>query len=450
MRLEMQPHRIPVASHGQNPEGTVGARFEGRSFVKPSPEVCVRCKGRLWCGPKCFILERFEKKRTVMQKVAGADIQGPSPPGVFVSWTGYPKVTFSPMAPVIEPDDDAWLIDDSDKWFGLPGEKIVSFRESLVRGNMKLGVKQASNPSYEMLEVQETLMAKKPVGVEMQLQSAPRAKELSFSDFHAPMGPQAELKKFAMTENPSVNPHIDKLVSDTDAKALDAMVELYKNGVGVNQLHKILSAGMLGVKKNRKLTPTRWSITAIDSNLSEHFIDEKIKYFPQVSAYQLFHSNYLENYFYVLLAPREWSYELMEVYRPGASWNIDGEGPTFMADHEFYEGRTSYAGNTAGGYYAVRIAVAEHLADVQRQAAAIVFREIGDSGLPSLGVWKCRQIVRDALSKKPLEFSDLGLALKYLETRLTIPMKYWLEQSRVLDNLFHQKRLADFVHAGAR
>lgn len=425
--------------------GPKGNGYAARALLKPSPEVCVRCKGRLWCGPRCFILERFEKKRAVTEKAAGKEIHGPSPPGVFVSWTGYPKVTFSPMAPAIEPTDDAWLLDDTDKWFGMGAEKIIAFRESLVRGNMRLGVKDAAKPGYGLLEVQETLMAKKPVGVEIQLHSAPRANELSFSDFHAPMGPQGELKKFTMTENPQVNPHIDKLVADTDAKALDAMVELYKSDVGVNQLHKILSAGMLGVKKNRKLVPTRFSITAIDSNLSEYFIDEKIKYYPQLQEIQLFHSNYLENYFYVLLIPKEWGYELMEVWKPGASWNVDSKEPTFMSDFEFYDGRTSYADNTAGGYYAVRIAVAEYLLREQRQATAIIFREIVYSGLPSLGVWKCRQTVRDALSKKPLTFGDLNLALQYLSTKLTVPMKFWLKQSRVLGNAFHQKRLADFA-----
>lgn len=414
-------------------------------LLKPSPEVCVRCKGRLWCGPKCFILERFGRKRSVTEKAAGKDIQGPSPPGVFVSWTGYPKVTFSPMAPATEPGDDAWLIDDTDKWFGLPGEKIISFRESLVRGNMRLGVKDAAKPSYGLLEVQETLMAKKSVGVEMQLQSAPRANELSFSDFHAPMGPQAELKKFAMTENPQVNPKIDKLVSDTDAKALEAMVELYQGDVGVNQLHKLLSAGMLGVKKNRKLVPSRWSIVAIDSNLSEYFIEEKIKHFTQISDFRFFSSNYLENYFCVILVPKEWSYELLEVYKPGASWNIDSSEPRFSTDHEFYDGRKNYAEITAGGYYAVRIAVAEYLLREKKQAAAIVFREIGDSGLPELGVWRCRQIVRDALQKKPMAFSGLNLALKYLETKLTIPLKYWVKTSKLLDHLHHQKRLGDFA-----
>ena len=415
-----------------------------KSYLAPSPEVCVRCKGRLWCGPKCFILDRYEKKQQAFEQLKSKDLQSSSPPGVFVSWHGYPKVKLSPMAPAVK-QEDVWLTDDTDKWFGLPAEKIISFRESLVRGNMDFEVKQASNPGYKLLDVQETLMAKKPVGIEMELKSAPKLRELSFSDFHAPMGPQAELKQFKMTENPSINPKIDKMVSDTDAKALTAITELYKNNVGVNQLHKILSAGMLGVKKNRKLVPTRWSITAVDSNLSEYFIDEKIKYFPELQSIRLFMSNYLENYFYVILLPRHWSYELMEAWKPGASWNVEGKEPMFMTDFEFYGGRKDYAENTEGGYYATRVAIAEHLLEVKRQATAIVFREIGDAGTPSLGVWKVRETVRNAFAKKPLQFSDLNLALKYVEQKATIPLKYWYRNSVLLKEIKEQRKITDYL-----
>ncbi len=430
---------MPVAVN--NPRLNAGA---SAGLVKPSPEVCVKCKGRLWCGPRCFILERFEKKKVVAEKAGSGELQSHSPPGVFVSWHGHPKVSFSPMAPATEAGD-AWLADDSDKWFGLDANKIISFRESLVRGSIKMNVGAAANPDYTLLGVQETLMAREPVAVEMQLDGAPRARGLSFSDFHAPMGPEAGLKKFSLTENPKVNPKIEKFFSDTDAKSIDAMVELFSADVGVNQLHKILSAGMLGTGKKRKLVPTRWSITAVDSNLSEYFVEEKIRHFPQLQEFQLFSANYLENYFFALLCPREWGYELLEAYRPGASWNLESVEPRFMADHEFYGSRKGYAENTAGGYYAVRIAVAEYLMREQKQATAIVFREIGDSGLPSLGVWKCRETVRAALREKPLVFSGLGLAMNYLGARLSIPVGHWLKNSALLRNLREQKRLVDFA-----
>ncbi|MEK6957457.1 MAG: hypothetical protein AABW99_00545 [archaeon] len=411
--------------------------------VTPSPEVCVRCKGRLWCGPKCFILERYEKRQWAVHSVQKRELQSESPPGVFVGWYGYPKITLSPMAPALSPKD-SWMTDDTDKWFGLSSEKIIEFRENLVRGSMPVEVHKASDPSYQVSEIQETLMAKKSVDIEMKLKSIPTARGLSFSDFHAPMGPSADLSEFRMTENPSINPKIDYLVSDTDVKAKDAMVELFDAEVGVNQLHKILSAGMLGVKKNRKFVPTRFAITAIDSNLSEYFIDEKIKYYPHIQEFELYSSNYLENYFYILLVPKEWSYELMEVWKPGASWNIESKEPTFMTDYEFYAGRKDYAENTAGGYYAVRIAIAEQLEKRKKQATALVFREIGDAGTPALGVWKCRNTVRAALDKKPLTFSTVNLALDYIATKLTVPIKYYKKNSKILDVLAHQRTLLDF------
>lgn len=411
--------------------------------VIPSPEICVKCKGRLWCGPKCFILDRQEKKQKTLLKLKDNEIQSASPPGVFVSWYGYPKVNFSPMVPVID-QEDTWVTDDTDKWFGKSAEEIIDFRESLVRGNMSFRVNEASDPSYDLLDVQETLMAKKSVDVEMKLKGTPYSKNLTFNDFTPPMGPQAELEKFTMTENPKINPKIDKLVSDTDAKSLDAMIELSQGNVGVNQLHKILSAGMLGVKKNRKLVPTRWSITAVDSNLSEHFIDEKIKYYPFITDLKLFYSDYLENYIYILLIPRQWSFELMEAWKPGSSWAVEAKEPVFTTDYEFYEGRKKYADNTAGAYYAARIAVAEYLTKIKKQATVLVFREIGNSGAPNLGVWKIRETVRDALKKAPMNFSEMDLALKYVDEKLTIPISYWYKNSEVLSDIKHQKRITEY------
>src|SRR3989338_7058719 len=97
--------------------------------VTPSPKVCIKCKGRLWCGPKCFILEKFEHKKNLVQK-AGKEFQGNSPPGVFVSWQNYPNISIAPLAPT-QIVENADLLDNPEKWITLSSEKIVSFREQL-------------------------------------------------------------------------------------------------------------------------------------------------------------------------------------------------------------------------------------------------------------------------------------------------------------------------------
>ncbi len=411
--------------------------------VAPSPEVCVRCKGRLWCGLKCYILEKQATYEKSASQIKGTSFSGSSPPGFFVSHYNYPKVNVAPLSPT-EHLANASILDDSDKWFGLPEGKIISFRQQLVKSSTPFAVNSASNPSYELAGLQELVLSSEPTGVDVELKSAPK-QSLSFSDTFAPIGPSAELKKFSLSENPSVDRKVDYIVSDTDAKAGDGMEELFSHGIGVNHLHKLLSAGLLGEQKRRKLVPTRWSITAVDSNLSEYILEERVRHFPAIDGAQVFESHYLDNHFHVLLLPREWGFEVLEAWKAGGIWTEGASEPQIISDHEFFEGRVSYAENVAGGYYAARLAVCEHLLEKKRQARAIIFREIGSGYKIPLGVWQVRENMRNAMRSKPISFSSPGLALGFLEKRLTIPFKFFKRQSALLDDLLHQRTLKAFI-----
>lgn len=408
-----------------------------------SPRLCIRCKGKLLCGMSyCPILRKHSEQATAVSNIKGNEFTGSSPPSIFVSWNNYPKVQIAPLSPTEVMDST--LFDAPEQWFGLPGEEIVSFRQQLLRSNKKIDVNAASRPSYELAEMQELVMAEKPTAIEVKLKKAPKP-GLSFNESVAPMGPQAPLIKMRLDENPSIPKKVDYVISDTDLKSSDALNILFNTGVPVSRLYKLLSAGTLGIGKNRKLVPTRWSITAVDSNLSNHVVEEKVKYFQEISQYELFHSNYLDNDFWVLLVPSSWSFEQLECWLPGGTWAVNASKPQIIQDHEFYKGRKTYASNTEGAYYSARLAVAEHLEGRQRQATAIVFREIGkDYNIP-LGVWQIRENVRNALKQKPLAFSSLGLALAFLERKLKVSMVQYKKESRLLDELLHQRKITYFM-----
>ena len=146
-----------------------------------------------------------------------------------------------------------------------------------------------------------------------------------------------------------------------------------------------------------------------------------------------------------MLAPRGWAFEQMEVWQPGSFWTKEEKKPNIIADYEFHKGRKTYASNVEGAYYSARLAVCEYLMKIKRQASAIIFREIGRDYQTPLGVWQIRENVRNALKTKPLTFSDLNLALKYLGTKLTVPLKYWQKESKVLDAIKNQKRIVDWL-----
>ncbi len=408
-----------------------------------SPSLCIKCKGKLLCGMNyCPLLEKHSAHARVAKAIKGNEFSGNSPPGVFVSWYSYPKISVAPLSPP-SLENNAGMLDAPEQWFGLPQEKIINFRQSLIRSSKKFSAADASNPQQALQSIQELTMSIAPVQVEVSLLKKPALKN-SFHDIVAPMGPQAPLKKLSLSENPKIHKKVDYLNADIDAKAQTAVMELYSSGLPVSFLHKLLSAGTLGVQKARKLVPTRWSITAVDSNISKHLIEEKVKQFSQLGEIRLFHSNYLDNDFWVLLYPGEWSFEQLESYLPGGTWTEGAAKHHMMQDHEFYSGRKTYASNVAGAYYSARLAVAEYLVREKRQASAIVFREIGSGYTLPLGVWQIRENVRHALQQKPLAFSDFALALAFLGRKLQVPIKQYERESMLLDRLKHQRRLKDF------
>ena len=404
--------------------------------------MCLACKGRLWCGPKCHILEKHSRRKRITSEIKNNEFSGTMPPGVFVSWTSYPKISLAPLSPPFS-GNDIKIMDTPEQWFNKDRDEIINFRESLIRANRKYNVTSASNPSYDLVEIQESIMSEKPVDVEISLIKTPKT-ELSFSETSAPMGPSADLKNFKLTENPKIPQKVDYLVSDTDAKSITALTELHSSGFDVSYLYKLLSSGVLGQKKKRRLVPTRWAITATDSNISAQLID-KIKDMNELNEIRIFNSEYLGNYFHILLYPSNWEFENLESWQPGTVWTSTETSSNTISDSEFYKGRKTYASNTAGAYYASRLAIAEYLTKQKRQAGCIIFREISkDYDIP-MGVWVIRETVRNALEKSYLKFYDFNLALNYLSTKLKNPMKTYSQKSALIDNKKHQKRIKDFL-----
>ncbi len=340
--------------------------------------------------------------------------------------------------------NSADMLDNPERWFGKTLEELVGYRTQLVRSNMPISIHAAKDPPKELQKIQEIAMASEKVDVEVELHKIPQMK-LEFSNDAPPMGPTGNMKEFSLQENAKIPTKVQYLVSDRHAKATTAMQELYEKDIPVHHLYKLLSAGTLGEKENRKLVPTRWGITSVDSTIGNQVIDS-IKDFPSINEYQLYESHFIDNHFFVLFLPREWAFDIMEAYRPGSFWAQEMKEVHMSTDNEFYDGRKNYAENVAGGYYAVRLAVTEKLKEMRKQASVLVFREIGPGYQQPLGVWLVRQAVRDAMEKEPTIFDSLESALVGIGTKLIIPMKEWKKNSKLLDRVYNQKRLVDFFN----
>ncbi len=395
------------------------------------------------CGRTfCPILAKSRALSQVKPRILKEDFAGTSP-APFVGHNFYPNVYMGILSPP-EPKQDAWLYDSPKYWakkdFGIP--TIVEYRSALINSRFRTNVRQIS----KLADIgQEIGLSSRPIDLEISLKDKPHF-TLKTDAYHAPMGPNAVLRKAKVTENPKIHTKVQKVVDDTDLKANQALNYLFRHGFSENFLTKALSVGAFGVRSKRKLVPTRWSITATDDALGKQLI-ESIKRYKE-SDYLAYFGGYLGNYFLVLLFPEIWSFELFETYAPKAEWNISNEY-RFMTDYEPYEGRKRYAENCGGGYYAARLPVLEKLNSMKRQACALVLRFItGEYAVP-LGVWVVREAVRRTLNTRPLSFASKELMIKYVNIVVKKKFSYnaenLLKESVLLKKLRSQQKLLKFI-----
>src|SRR3989337_2924824 len=268
--------------------------------------LCVVCKGsRFLCGKaRCLIMVKVNYFLKSVPLMASEDIAGFSPPSVFIGRIGYPHVYAGPLVPPV--DEAPSLYDMPEQWFGRTIDEIVGFRSLLIRGKHRVHVRKFNEGGKIMDQTRELALAENSVDMELNLTKKPRG-SIFMDDEVQPFGPSAPIRDLHLGNAPFEH-RVEKAYRDTDLKAVEAVRELYSRGVLVTKIQRAFSVGALGLERNRKLVPTRWSITAVDDIIGKDLVAE-VKTFPEINEFRAYESIYLDNVFEVLMIPSQWSYE---------------------------------------------------------------------------------------------------------------------------------------------
>jgi hypothetical protein len=379
---------------------------------------------------------RFLKANS--DKLSLDTIDGSSPPSLFVGHYGYPKVRIGPM---ISPHHgDTTILDRTELWAGKSLEEILDYRLSLVLGTMSINVQDIAGRYVE--NIQELAMSERPAESEAIFEKKPLSdvdlkEELRLDSGVMPFGPAAPLRAFK-TSSLSADQRIEAAFYDTDLRAADAMMKLYMHGVETSIVQRVLSMGMLGLKKKRKLMPTRWSISATDDIISAMLVKAN-EINPTIDLFEVTQYMHLANYYSVILIPDDvWSFEMMECWFANSGQMATG------VDYEDVN-RLNHKPTIAGAYFAARLAVAEHLARRHKKAAALVVREIHPEYIIPLGVWQIREGVRQALKRPPQKFECLDRALSFACSNLSVSKNEVVRKSRLWKVFTSQTKISDFA-----
>ncbi|WP_435335284.1 DNA repair protein NreA [Haloarchaeobius sp. TZWWS8] len=385
-------------------------------------------------------LEDFESQ--FEETVQGDSLFGATAPSIFVGRTNYPRVSTGLLSPVADGDPESFVTDGN--WYqqGLGVGDVVQRRSGLLNSTRRANVDVHDVWDGFVGVQREVAIARDPVDLEIGLDGKPELDLDVDGGVATPRGPRAKATSVDLTENPYVPKPVKKTLEDDDWQAQGAMTYLYRRGLDVYDVNRVLSAGALGQGENRRLVPTRWSITAVDDTIGQ-YLRGQIRHAPSIDQTEVWANEFMGNRYWVVMTPGNWEFELVEMKAPGSIWNPDQTGEVWMGSaSEGYEGRSGYVDETAGAYYASRLGVLEHLADRGRQAKCLVLREVSDDYWAPVGVWQVRESVRNAFDGDRGTAETFHEAVRTVTDRLPVSLGRLRRKSTMVSGI--QASLTDF------
>lgn len=380
------------------------------------------------------------------ENITNDTVVGSTAPSVFIGRSSYPTVPTGVLAPVGNEDEAAEYV-TSGNWYkqGYSIEDVFQRRTGLLNSTRHSNVDVYDVWDGFVGVQREVAIADTPVDVELGFESKPGFDLADTVDnISAPVGPRARAESAILTENPYVPRPIQKTLADDDWRADGAMTYLYRKGFDVYEINDILSVGALGRDDDRRLVPTRWSITAVDDTIGQ-YLRGRIRNAPSIDETLVWHTAYMGNEYWIVATPGEWEYELVELKAPGSIWNPNPDGQLYIgADSEGYSGRTSYVSETAGAYYAGRLGVLEELHRRNRQGKILILRYATNEYWAPVGVWQIRESIRAAVNGDPVVAETFHTALRTILPKLPISLTELRRKSTMAAGI--QTNLQSFTH----
>ncbi|MEB3825645.1 MAG: Nre family DNA repair protein [Desulfurococcales archaeon] len=405
-----------------------------------NPALCAVCKGyKKLCGlPRCPILDRYLWQIRSLSNIDSGELHAPSPPAIIVGEYGYPYVrvyySTAPGSP------DPRLHDDPLTWIRnkYPLDYIVGLRSQLVSGIIK--AKVGKPEELYSREISLAAVSVKPVDTDLVLEKKP-SPTIRFDGITKPVGPASPARAVVIEGNPRVPRVIEKLYYD-ELSARKSLWTLYESGIDVYTAVKAFTLGMMGSRMERRLVPTRWGITAVDSTIGD-ILHRRVRTFKTVNEIEVYHEEYLGNSYTIILAPGSYEAEWIEIWYPNTLWTRGTSKPTIVKVVEQRNGKQSVMD---GGYLAARFSVLEHLYRRRRQAVVLIIREVFPSYYAPVGNWQIRESVRTALVNppvnKPLSTREL---IQTLSKLVRYDVNLLVRQSTILKRMLYQARLDSWM-----
>ena len=142
------------------------------------------------------------------------EMEGSSPPSVFIGSWNYPDVYAGPM--IAPQHGDTTIMDMPESWIAgnRTQEEIIGYRLNLVRGKARVNAADTGSRFAEKL--QEIALSSTSIESEVTFSTIPTG--TTFSEEDTPFGPSAPIERFEI-ESGTWDRHLEKVFYDTDLRS---------------------------------------------------------------------------------------------------------------------------------------------------------------------------------------------------------------------------------------
>ena len=171
-------------------------------------------------------------------------------------------------------------------------------------------------------------------------------------------------------------------------------------------------------------------------NYLNEFTKRKIKRseFYYSDYYNIFSRNHSIDYFLVSVDYEKYILNSQMAYEKELKKNER----LIFSDYETNGGKKEYS-RVGGCYYTAKMVVLDYLSKIKKQSGLVILREAYENYIP-LGVFNVRENIKEAMNRPYLEFETLEDCLKYAGTKLRIPIKEFVNQGTLLNEMLHSKQ----------
>jgi hypothetical protein len=307
--------------------------------------------------------------------------------------------------------------------------QIIKHKAKNILGNTNnIYIKKTNDKVLN--QIQDIYKARKEVEFTSKFESELKFNKPIINKLSGILGTKNELLNVELNENAKTSKQIEKYSTD-DTKSKEAIISLYEKGINESQIINLLTLGNFGVNINKKIVPTRWAITAYDKTIENHLYTKILKY-KLIKNYELYFQKDKGNSFLIILLPDTYS---VENYEFMVNWEAsDYVGIT----NKLKKSEPS----TAGGLFATKLAINEHLNKRKKQAQYICLRFIDNYEVP-LGVVFVRETIREAMKNKKFSTSNFIELKEFIKKNYNLFNDYFLS-SQILKEKKNQKKINDY------